>query len=166
MKITPQLINELQSNADKKKKENLVFFRQIAGKDAGKVDRMFHQLHDAVFESVNCLECGNCCKSLGPRINDADIRRISKALRIKPSELSEKYFRTDEDNDFVFKQIPCPFLDSDNYCKIYEDRPRACRDYPHTDRRRMQQILNITLQNTATCPAVFEIIERLKKVKF
>jgi uncharacterized protein len=165
MKITPQTIDSLTLVAAKKKKENSSFFRQLSGKDQGKVDEAFHLMHDQVFGEVNCLDCGNCCKSLGPRISDADIRRISQVLKIKPSELTEKYLRLDEDNDYVFRQMPCPFLDSSNYCIIYENRPRACRDYPHTDRRRMQQILPITLKNTETCPAVFEIVERLKKVK-
>jgi len=166
MKITPQIIDDLKLQAAQKKKENASFFRQIAGKDPGKVDEAFQQLHEEVFSEINCLDCGNCCKSLGPRITDADIRRVSAALKIKPSELTGKYLRLDEDNDYVFKSMPCPFLDADNYCKIYENRPRACRDYPHTDRRRMQQILDITLKNVETCPAVFEIVERLKKLKF
>jgi hypothetical protein len=166
MKISLQTIEILQLEAAKKKKENAAFFKQIASKDLGKVDDAFQRLHEEVFEELNCLDCGNCCKSLGPRITDADVRRISTALKIKPSEFTEKYLRLDEDNDYVFRTMPCPFLDTDNYCKIYENRPRACRDYPHTDRRRMKQILNITLKNTETCPAVFEIVERLKNLKF
>lgn len=166
MKITKQTFDDLKSNAEKQKKDNQLFFRKLSLKDQGKVDSAFHLLHEEVFNEVNCLDCGNCCKSLGPRITDADIRRISTSLKIKPSELTQKYLKMDEDNDYVFKSMPCPFLDSENYCKIYENRPRACRDYPHTDRRRMQQILDITLKNTQTCPAVFEIVERLKKVKF
>ena len=165
MKITPQLLDALQLQAAKKKKENSAFFRQLSGRDPCKVDEAFHRLHEEVFEEVNCLDCGNCCRSLGPRITDADIRRVSSALKIKPSEFTAKYLRLDEDQDYVFRTMPCPFLSEDNYCKIYENRPRACRDYPHTDRRRMQQVLNITLKNMETCPAVFEIVERLKNVK-
>jgi len=165
MKITPEILSSLKLQAAKKKKENSAFFRQLANKDSGKVDAAFHRLHEDVFQEVNCLECGNCCKSLGPRITDADIRRISSALKMKPSELTTAYLILDEDNDYVFKTMPCPFLDTDNYCKIYENRPRACRDYPHTDRRRMQQILNITVKNLETCPAVFEIVEKLKKAQ-
>lgn len=31
--------------------------------------------------------------------------------------------------------MPCPLLGRDNYCAVYADRPKACREYPHTDRR-------------------------------
>lgn len=166
MKITPQLLASLPQKAAKLKKENSQFFRQLSHKEPGRVDEAFQNLHTEVFKKIDCLDCGNCCKSLGPRLTDADIRRISVYMKIKPSELTEKYLHLDEDNDYVFRQMPCPFISEDNYCRIYDFRPRACRDYPHTDRRRMYQILDITLKNTETCPAVFEIVERLKKVKF
>ncbi len=165
MKINTQYIKELPGEAKKMQKENVTFFRQLASKPPAKVDSAFQNVHEEVFDEVNCLDCGNCCKALGPRLTDADIRRISTAIRVKPSELTAKYLYLDEDNDYVFRQMPCAFLDADNYCTIYDNRPRACRDYPHTDRRRIQQLLDLTLKNTATCPAVFEIVERLKKIK-
>jgi len=165
MKIDQQLLKELPLEARKKQKDNTAFFRQLAAKSQAKIDTAFQDLHEEVFEEVNCLDCGNCCKSLGPRLTDADIRRITAFLKVKPSEFTSKYLRMDEENDYVFRQMPCVFLGEDNYCSIYETRPRACRDYPHTDRRRMHQILDITLKNTVTCPAVFEIVERLKKIK-
>jgi Fe-S-cluster containining protein len=58
--------------------------------------------------------------------------------------------------------MPCPFLGADNYCSVYDDRPKACREYPHTDRKRFYQILDLTLKNTSTCPAVHLVIEKLK----
>jgi uncharacterized protein len=165
MKITQQTIAEIKSLAFKNKKENATFFRQVGAKPPGKVDQAFHNLHEEVFGVVNCLECANCCKSLGPKLNSADIRRIAGVLRIKATEFEEKYLRLDEDDDYVFRIMPCAFLSEDNSCTIYEDRPRACREYPHTDQRKMHQVLDITLKNISVCPAVYEIVERLKKVK-
>jgi len=81
---------------------------------------------------------------------------------MRPAAFTEKYLRTDEDGDQVLQLLPCPFLGTDNYCGIYEVRPKACREYPHTDRRNMHEILDLTLKNTAVCPAVFEILERMK----
>ena len=165
MKITQQSIVDIRALAFKNKKENATFFRQVGAKPPGKVDEAFQKLHEEVFSEVNCLDCANCCKSLGPKLNSTDIRRISNVLRLKTSEFEQKYLRMDEDDDFVFSTMPCVFLAEVNACKIYEDRPRACREYPHTDQRKMHQVLDITLKNMSTCPAVFEIVERLKKVK-
>ena len=63
----------------------------------------------------------------------------------------------DEEQDYVLTQAPCHFLGPDNKCSIYEHRPLACREYPHTNRKNMHQILNLTEKNTRVCPAVAEI---------
>ena len=165
MKITKQFIAEIKILALQNKKENATFFRQVGAKPPGRVYEAFQNLHEKVFAEADCLDCGNCCKSLGPKLNSADIRRISGVLRIKASEFEQKYLRLDEDKDTVFKIMPCAFLSEDNTCIIYEDRPRACREYPHTNQRKMHQVLDSTLKNISVCPAVFEIVERLKKVK-
>ena len=82
---------------------------------------------------------------------------------MKPGAFIEKYLRVDEDNDYVLKSSPCTFLGEDNMCSIYESRPKACREYPHTDRKKMVQITDLTYKNTLVCPAVLEIVERLRK---
>lgn len=74
----------------------------------------------------------------------------------------DKYIVMDEDQDYVFHSSPCPFLEQDNTCRIYDFRPKACREYPHTDRKNMTQILDLTYKNIAVCPAVFIMIERIK----
>jgi Fe-S-cluster containining protein len=62
----------------------------------------------------------------------------------------------------VLQSTPCPFLGPDNYCSVYEQRPKACREYPHTDRRRQKQLLELNLKNAQMCPAVHDIMERLE----
>jgi Fe-S-cluster containining protein len=121
------------------------------------------ELHDDEFSRTNCLECANCCKTTGPLFTDKDIERISKYLRLKPQKFVEQYLMVDEDNDYVLQEVPCTFLDIENYCLIYEVRPKACREYPHTNRKKFHQISNITLKNVAICPAVFNIVEAMKK---
>lgn len=99
------------------------------------VDDAFHQLHEEVFSEIDCLTCANCCKTTSPIFYQTDIERVAKALRMKPGDFIEKYLSIDEDNDYVLKSSPCPFLDAENYCSVYADRPRACREYPHTNRK-------------------------------
>ena len=81
---------------------------------------------------------------------------------LKPSRFIEEYLQVDEDGDHVLKSVPCTFLGADNYCSIYEVRPKACREYPHTNRKKFHQIANLTLQNVAICPAAYNIVERMK----
>lgn len=123
-----------------------------------KMDIVVQQLHEDVSEEIDCLSCANCCKNLGPAIYDKDIERIAKALRIKPADVVSAYLKIDEDGDYVFRSMPCPFLLPDNYCSIYESRPKACREYPHTDRKRFEQIYKLTVKNTSTCPIAYEVL--------
>ena len=120
-------------------------------------------LHEEEFSRTNCLECANCCKTTGPLFTDADIVRIAKHLKVKPQKFIGDYLRVDEEGDYVLQKVPCVFLGADNYCSIYEVRPKACREYPHTDRKKFYQINDLTLKNVAICPAAYNIVEALKK---
>lgn len=146
-----------------REKENRKFLLGLKRKDGRKVDAVFHRVHEEVFEEINCLSCANCCKTTSPIFYQNDIERVAKKLRMKPGDFIRKFLKVDEDNDFVLQSSPCPFLDADNACTVYEDRPKACREYPHTDRKKMVQIMDLTVKNTRVCPAVLEIVERVKR---
>ena len=147
-----------------KAKENKKFFQKLKHVKSKVLDKKIHQLHDEVFACTNCLECANCCTTTGPLFTDKDISRISKHLKIKPSEFTEKYLKVDEEKDFVLQQVPCTFLEDDNRCSIYQVRPKACLEYPQTNRRKQYQILKLTQKNLAICPAVYKIVEKLKYI--
>lgn len=155
-------LKQLKERADKSAPLNKKFFKGLKKNQLRDLDGEVHYLHQQVFREIDCLECANCCQSLGPRITDRDIERIAAATRSKPHEVVERYLRIDEDKDYVFKTMPCPFLMPDNYCSIYEDRPKACREYPHTDRKKFFQLATLSIRNSYTCPAVHEILERLR----
>ncbi len=36
----------------------------------------------------------------------------------------------------VLKSSACVFLSNENKCEIYDFRPKACKEYPHTDRKK------------------------------
>jgi Fe-S-cluster containining protein len=81
---------------------------------------------------------------------------------LRPAELIDRHLKLDEDGDYVLRVAPCPFLDlADNKCSVYEHRPRACREYPHTDRKNMAGILSLTERNTRVCPAVASIVRQM-----
>ena len=123
------------------------------------LDAIFHTKHQAEFKKMDCLTCANCCKTTSPIFRDADIRRISKHLRIKESKLIQDLLVMDDEGDYVLRKSPCSFLSNDNTCSIYDVRPLACREYPHTDRKNMYQILDLTVKNTLICPVVARIVQ-------
>ena len=152
-----------QSQAQLKQKEHKKFLDQLKKKPPKSLDYLVQETHEEVFEKIDCLQCANCCKTTGPLFTSADVERISKHLRLKPQQFISQYLRIDEDQDYVLQKLPCSFLDHDNTCFIYEVRPKACREFPHTDRKKFQQITAITIKNIPICPAVYNIVEEMKK---
>ena len=157
------IINNLPKLAKDKHNENKKFFAKLKKKPPKNLDYVMQELHDAEFKKTDCLTCANCCKTTGPLFTDKDIGRISKHFKQKPQQFINQYLRVDEDNDYVLQKVPCSFLGVDNYCSIYEVRPKACREFPHTDRKKFQQISSLTLKNVTMCPAAFNIVEAMKK---
>ncbi len=158
-----KLLSNLQSLAKGREAETKQYFNKLKRRKLAELDDTVAELHEQVFAETNCLNCANCCKTTGPLFTQRDMDRIAKHLGMKTGQFIEKYLYMDEDGDFVLKQLPCSFLGADNYCSIYEVRPQACREYPHTDRKNFHQILDLTLKNTFICPAAYEVVERMKK---
>lgn len=144
-------------------RDNQQLLKSLKRHDERRLDDVFHQAHEEVFEKMDCLECANCCKTTSPIFYQNDIERLARGLRMKPGDFITRYLRVDEDKDFVLQSSPCPFLGQDNYCSVYEHRPKACREYPHTDRKKVIQILDLTYKNSMVCPAVLQMLDKVKE---
>ncbi len=162
MKLEPKIENLLKLAKDKHK-ETKNFFDKLKKKPPKQLDYIMLELHEAEFKKTDCLTCANCCKTTGPLFTDKDIERIAKYFKMKSAQFITQFLRVDEDNDYVLQSVPCTFLGADNYCSIYEVRPKACREFPHTDRKKFQQISNLTLKNVEICPAAYNIVEEMKR---
>ncbi|OFI47858.1 Fe-S-oxidoreductase [Floricoccus tropicus] len=144
-----------------KRKVHQKFLASLKKKPPKNLDKITKSIHEEVFEEVDCTKCANCCKCLGPLWTEADIERVAKRERMKLADFEDAYLRVDEDGDKVFQCMPCPFLGQDNLCDIYDVRPKACREFPHTDRKKIYQINNLTIKNTEYCPAAYLFVEKL-----
>ena len=157
-------LENLSKLAEEKKAESKKYFAKLKKKPPKRLDLLMQELHDNEFAVTDCLTCANCCKTSSPIFTDKDVARISKYLRMKEHQFISTYLKRDEDDFLVLHQAPCVFLDeADNSCTIYDVRPKACSEYPHTNRKKFIQLTNLTLKNTEVCPAVFNIVEALKK---
>lgn len=158
-----EFLKQLSQRAKDTHIETKKFFLKLKKKPPKHLDALMMELHEDEFSRTDCLTCANCCKTTGPLFTDKDVERISKYLRQKPQQFITNYLRIDEENDLVLQKVPCAFLGHDNYCSIYDVRPKACREFPHTDRKKFQQITHLTLKNVEICPAAFNIVEEMKK---
>lgn len=158
-----KIIDELPGLAREKWQENKRYFSRLKKKPRKRLDLLMQELHEEEFSRTDCLECANCCKTTSPIFTDKDITRISKHLKMKELDFVKQYLTRDEDDFMVLKESPCTFLEHDNSCFIYDVRPKACSEYPHTNRKKFIQLTDLTLKNTEICPAAFHIVENLKK---
>lgn len=153
-------------NWQKRSEDHSKQYKQFLQKaDKNKVLKQLPRLHEEAFEKIDCLDCAACCKNYSPRFKGPDIKRISRHLKLKESDLIEKYLRLDEDGDYVVKSTPCPFLGADNYCGIYEVRPSDCERFPYTNEDVLLKRPQITQKNATFCPAVHYVLEKLIEVK-
>ncbi|WP_139959254.1 YkgJ family cysteine cluster protein [Flavicella sediminum] len=145
-------------------KDSLKYFQRLKRRTPKTLDLTMRELHDEEFEKTDCLECANCCKTSSPIFTLKDIERISKHFKMKEIDFMNQFLERDGDDFYVLQTVPCHFLDeNDNTCTIYDVRPKACAEYPHTNRRKFIQITDLTVKNTSICPAAFRIVENLKE---
>ncbi len=158
------MADDILHNWQKKSGEHQKQYKQFLQKaDKNKVLKQLPDLHEEAFSKIDCLQCANCCKRFSPRFKTPDIKRISRHLKMRESEFIDAYLRVDEDGDFVTKSSPCPFLGTDNFCSIYEQRPSDCHRFPYTDEDVLIKRQQITLKNSTFCPITYYVLEKLVK---
>ena len=82
---------------------------------------------------------------------------------MKESVFIETYLKVDDDEDFVVKSTPCPFLGSDNLCSIYDVRPSDCARFPYTDEDVIIKRQPLTLKNSTFCPITYYVLDKLSE---
>ncbi len=149
-------------NWEKVSEEHQKLYKNFLAK-AGKKEvlRALPELHEKAFEKIDCLKCARCCKGYSPRFKMPDIKRISKSLQLKETAFIEKYLEYDDEGDYVARSTPCPFLEDNNECRVYEDRPTDCRRFPYTDEDVILKRPQLTMKNSTFCPIVVSVMEGL-----
>lgn len=136
--------------------------RLLKQAEKARLYRMLPAMHEQAFEEVDCLNCARCCKGYSPRFKTPDIVRIAKTLGMKQGAFVEAYLRLDEENDYVTRTQPCPFLETDNTCRIYEDRPSDCARFPYTNEDVLLKRPALTAKNAEFCPAVQHVLQQIE----
>ena len=131
-------VKRYEELARQKQGEHRKFLAQLKKKAPKNLDKIVQQVHNEVFQEIDCVQCANCCKTLGPDFTEQDITRIAKHFRMKLPAFEEMYLQVDEDGD------------------------KACAAFPHTDRKKIYQINHLTIKNTLFCPAAYLFVEKLK----
>ena len=125
-------------------------------------DETVAKYHKDAFEHIDCLECGNCCRRIGPRFREKDVKILAKEMGLTPKQFLAQYLKLDIDPDFyVLEKLPCPFLGEDNKCAEFDHRPLSCEEFPYTDTHGIQRHLVRLGHSALVCPAAALVVEKI-----
>lgn len=127
------------------------------------LDRLTSVVEKETWGEVDCLTCGNCCKTMTPTYNEKDMKRISAHLNMTVAEFKHKWlYKQRGTGDWLNKSTPCQFLDmKTNMCSIYEVRPADCAGFPHFSKKKMVYYMHVHKQNLEYCPATYRMVEKM-----
>jgi len=132
-----------------------------SGLPDAEIDALVRETTDQVWAHIDCLECGACCRALSIVLDDRDIARLAKRLGISVGAFARQYVRR-AGGEASFAAQPCPFLDG-NACTVYEDRPRACRDFPYLHDAGFRERMLGLIEYALLCPVILNTLEALKR---
>jgi len=152
----------LQSLAKDKEQENDRFREFVKERDGNEVDELVKELDAFVSPTINCTECGNCCKSLMVCLNENEADNLSNHLQQSRKDFDEKYLEKGSNGMMIMNQMPCHFL-SDNKCTIYEYRFEGCKEFPALHLPNFKRRLFTTFMHYDRCPIIFNVVEQMKE---
>jgi len=159
------ILRDWRENAARDEDTNFRFLRSLKlVSDPDRIDDLARDLHKDAFGRIDCTRCAHCCKTMKPGLTDEDIDRISKHLGLSAQAFIAAYLEKDPfDGGYRTKATPCPFLGKDDRCTIYEARPKACQEFPHTDKEDFIRRTYLHSGNILSCPAVYYIVKRMRQ---
>ena len=158
-------LDTIKRKAEEANDENWEFRAFLKGElewDGDVLDAYVYKIAREVSDQIDCTACGNCCRITGTGVNGDEIAGLARHMRMSTSAFKKRYVGTDDCGDVIIKETPCPFLEG-NLCRIYDDRPRNCREYPYLLKEGFRQRLIGVVYNASDCPIVFNTYEILKK---
>ena len=163
-RICEEWSDKVREAAEKKEEENWMFrtFLKMCA-DEKELDKQFKRLHEEIFSQYDCSKCRNCCREYTIEIPKKDLEKIAKELEMPKSLVIRTFLKKNPENgNYQTKGKPCAFLNQEGVCILGHCQPESCKGYPFTNQPgRMGSLMDI-VNNTAICPVVFEIYERLK----
>jgi len=118
-------------------------------------------INTTIHDFSDCSLCNLCCIEGVLRLEENDIKNISKYLKIHPKSMVQRYTTYNRKTGEINITMPCSFLKK-NQCIIYPVRPEVCRNYPIFVEHDTVYIYGVEACATATllCEAYADFLER------
>ena len=155
---------QIRRLGEQKRDENQRFRRHL--KTYNFVERKLRVIGQVIEDEIDCTVCANCCRVATVKLQERDIDKLAKFLRIKAQQFIRDYTMESEEEGRNLKRTEagCVFL-SGTECTVYEARPAACQAFPNVVRgngsipSRMWQFVD----RATYCPIVYNWIEAVKE---
>ena len=154
-------LSKIKHLASIRENENMRFRTFLKGKDGDKVDVIVHRLHEEITKQIDCALCRNCCRQLNVRLFPEEIAFLAQLESITPENYESEYCEKEGFGEIYLKKLPCRYLDG-SQCRIQENRPKKCQDFPYTAKKKFISRLLGMLSFYEICPIVFNLMEKLK----
>ena len=155
---------QIRRLGDKKREENQRFRKHL--KSHNFVEKKFRIIAQAIEDQIDCTVCANCCRVATVRLQERDIEKLAKFLRVNIQQFVRDYTAESADEGRILKRTEagCVFL-SGNDCIVYEARPATCTTFPNVVRgngsipSRMWEFVD----RATYCPIVYNWMEAVKE---
>ncbi len=92
--------------------------------------------HDATSSKSDCDDCdGRCCRYIATELDRPRSKRDYDHIRWFLLHQNVTVYIDRSGQWFIEFQTPCRELQPDNRCRIYDRRPRICREHNNDDER-------------------------------
>ncbi|MBM3787309.1 MAG: YkgJ family cysteine cluster protein [Acidobacteria bacterium] len=129
------------------------------------VERRLKAIADDVEQSIDCLQCANCCRVATAKLIDRDIERVAKAAGMKVAQFLRDCTEESEEEGRILKRTAagCVFLHG-NECLVYEGRPASCQDFPHLVKGPGSMLFRMWVmpERATYCPITYNTLEKWK----
>lgn len=124
------------------------------------IDTLVDEIAKPIIESIDCTQCGNCCRALEVSLVPEDAERLAAGLHIPVEDVITCYVDRERGAEIdewgTFRHRPCAFL-RERLCSVYPHRPEACRVYPMFTPD-FRWTLAHTIDGAAMCPIICRVL--------
>jgi Fe-S-cluster containining protein len=151
----------ISAKSKEKTEENDQFSYYLKNSQIEGLDQKVFELNRNISATVDCQQCGNCCKTLMIVVSEVEADHVSSVLGKNRQHFDQQYLEKGSNGLMIMNTMPCHFL-KENSCTIYSNRFEGCHEFPALHLPDFQKRIFTHLMHYERCPIIFNVIEQLK----
>lgn len=154
-------LNIIAKLATEKHDETVRFGKFLRRFPSATLDTLVEKVNAGIAPQIDCKQCANCCKNLRAAAFENELPILADSKQISIQTFKSAYLQPYQEA-YYFKDKPCPMLQSDGLCQVYDQRPICCQTFPNLIGEHFKYRFHLVIEKYAICPIVFNVVETLK----